>query len=240
MTARVMSVIVLSGLLWAGAMRARAEDSPATIVQHMRDTYAELGSYADTGTVLQEYGPDSRDQHSFSTFFNRAPRHFLMDFRKQSGDRIVIWGDPDAFHSWWKETGAQSEYPNPNNSNAIILNDFPTSGAATKVTSLLYAKANLASALSNLRDLALEGTEPFGDRKCYRLRGTASDFYGQSGREVNVRKITLWIDTQSYLLRQVREEAPAAPGSLDRTTTTYQPRANPQIPATSFAFTAPR
>src|SRR5438105_2666522 len=71
-------------------------------LQRARVAYAELRSYADTGVVLFEYGSSSKDRHSFSTYFNRTPRHFYFDFKKDVGDRYVIWGDPEAFHTWWK------------------------------------------------------------------------------------------------------------------------------------------
>ena len=90
----------------------RAEETPAAILEHTRSVYAALTSYSDTGAVLKEYSPTSRDEYSFATYFTRAPRHFMFDYRKPS-DRIVIWGDPDAFHVWWKATGQVSEYPIP-------------------------------------------------------------------------------------------------------------------------------
>jgi len=51
----------------------------------------------------------------------------MFDYRKpQRRPEIVIWGDPDAFHVWWKTTGQVTEYPNPKNTGAITLSDFPT------------------------------------------------------------------------------------------------------------------
>jgi outer membrane lipoprotein-sorting protein len=216
-----------------------ANESPEAILQHVRETYAAMQSYADHGVVIKEYSESTRDRHTFTTAFNRAPRHFLFDFHKQGGDRFVIWGDPGAFHTWWKTTDQQTDYPNPNNVNAINLNDFPTSGSATKITILLYPKAPLIGALTHFADPGLDGTEKIGGQECYRIVGRTSDIYGATGKEVALRKVTLWIDTKSLLIRQIREEAKATPGSINRLTTTFEPAANPSLPDTAFQFTPP-
>src|SRR5436309_2710724 len=85
------------------------------LFQRARATYAALRSYADTGIVLNEFGTATKERYRFTTFINRAPRRFYFDFQKESGDRYVIWGDPDVFHTWWKTTGLQDDYPNPSN-----------------------------------------------------------------------------------------------------------------------------
>lgn len=216
-----------------------AEDSPVAILEHTRSVYAALTSYSDVGTVLTEYSMTSRDQTRFSTYFTRVPRHFLFDYRKPAGDRLVIWGDPAAFHVWWKATAQVMEYPNPNNANAITLNDFPTGGAATKIPVLLYSKANLPGALQRFEPKSMTMQDVTG-HKCYRLEGTTSDTYGATGNQVNVRSLTVWIDASSYLVRKIVEQAPAAPKMLNRVTTTFDPQANPKLNDQVFEFAVPR
>ena len=100
-------VAAISAAAWiagSNVPRLRAADD---ILQRSRAMYGELRSYADTGVVLEEYGSGSKDRHAFTTNFNRAPRRFSFDFSKDGGDRYVVWGDPDAFHTWWKATGAR-------------------------------------------------------------------------------------------------------------------------------------
>lgn len=218
----------------------RAQEPSATVLEHTRSVYAALASYSDTGTVVREYSATSRDQTHFSTYFNRAPRHFLFDYRKPSGDRLVVWGDPDAFHVWWKATGQVTEYPNPSNTNAITLNDYPTGSAVTKISPLLYSKANLPGTLQRFEPQSTAATEDVSGHKCYRLEGTASDSYGSTGNNVNVRKVTAWIDASSFLVRKVVEQAPAAPGAINRVTTTFEPQANPKLNDQAFVFTAPK
>jgi outer membrane lipoprotein-sorting protein len=238
-----MRIVVVSAYLLLLLLRPallRAEDTPASILEHTRSVYAALTSYSDTGTVLKEYTQTSRDETRFSTYFTRAPRHFLFDYRKPAGDRLVVWGDPEAFHAWWKATAQVTEYPNPNNTNAITLNDFPTGGAVTKIPPLLYSKASLPGAMQRFEPKPMAATDDVVGHKCYRLEGTTSDTYGTTGNQVNVRNLTVWIDASSYLVRKILEQAPAAPGTLNRVTTTFDPQANPKLNDQLFQFAAPR
>jgi hypothetical protein len=202
--------------------------------------YAALSSYSDKGTVTKEYSATSRDTFSFTTHFNRSPRHFLFDFTKPSGDHLVIWGDPEAFHTWWKATGQTNHYPNPSNTNALTLNDYPTSSAISKIVPLLYAKAGLPGTIVQLVPGRLVGMEQVGGSQCFKLEGSANDSYGTTGNKVNLRTVTLWIDSASYLVRKVSEETPAPPGTLNRTTTTFDTQANPRLDDGAFKFTPPR
>jgi outer membrane lipoprotein-sorting protein len=227
-------------LLLVKPLAAHAAETPEAIVEHMRSVYAALTSYSDKGTVTREYSATSRDTFSFTTHFNRSPRHFLFDFNKPSGDRLVVWGDPDAFHTWWKAAGQTNHYPNPNNTNALTLNDYPTSGTISKIVPLLYAKAGLPGTIVQFVSKSQVGMEQVGGSKCFKLEGTASDSYGATGNKVNIRTVTLWIDSTSYLVRKISEETPASPGTLNRTTTTFDPQANPRLEDSAFKFTPPR
>jgi len=221
----------LLGYLAAASALAQNADE---IVQKMRDAYGVLNSYSDSAVIVREYG--ATDRHTFDTFFSRSPRHFLLDFHKQGGDRYVVWGDPDAFHTWWKTTMQTTDYPNPNNTAAITLSGPPTQDAIAKIPTLLYSKANLGGDFANFADSKLDGNEDIGGHACYRIAGKASDMYSATGKEVNIRKVVLWIDKQSFLLRQVREEWPPLGGTSTRVTTTYEPQANPPIEPAKFKF----
>ena len=220
----------------ASSSRTGAADD---ILQRMRAMYGELRSYTDMGVVLHEYGTSSTDRHVFATVFMRAPRGFLLDFRKQGGERYVIWGDPAAFHTWLKTTGQRFDYPNPDNAGAISLSGQNTAGASGKIPTLLYSKAALGGDFVNFIPATTDETETLDGHRCYRLRGRASDRYAATGREVNVRSMTLWIDVESLLIRKVFEEWVPLPGQRSRTITTYDPRANPTVDESRFRFTPP-
>jgi outer membrane lipoprotein-sorting protein len=230
-------MFVAAAVLCASPARAQ---KPEDILQKARDAYLALNSYADTAVILDEYGADSKDKHTFATSFNRAPRRFLLEFTKQGGDQFVIWGEPDAFHTWWKTTGQQTDYPNPQNIPAISLSGYNTKGAAMKVPTLLYGKSQLAAAMLAIADPVLDGTDQLAGRRCYRISGRASDTYTATGKEVNVHRVTVWIDTDSNLVRQVREEWKTTPGTISRVTTTYQPQANPTLAESRFKFVPPQ
>lgn len=206
------------------------------ILQKTRITYQELKSYADSGTVVNEYGTSSEDRHTFSTEFIRTPRHFLLDFHKQGGDHFVIWGDPDAFHTWWKATAQQSDYPNPNNIAAITLSSQSTAGSALKVPTLLYGKSPLAAAMLNIKSPALDGMEDVSGRHCHKITGQESDVYAATGHEVNLRSVTVWIDAESSLVRKIVEEWKPLPGQRNRMITTFEPQANPALDDAKFSF----
>jgi len=201
--------------------------------------YASLTSYSDTGTVVYEYGTSSKDRHTFTTYFSRAPRGYLFDFKKESGERFVIWGDPEAFHTWWSAIDSKSDYPNPNNTGAFTGADVHSTGVAMKITPLFYPKASMQGSFTNYNDAVTEGTEDIVGHKCHRLLGTARDIYGATGHESNARKMTVWIDADSLLIRKVVEEWKPLPGQISRTTTTYDPQANPAIDQSRFKFTLP-
>jgi len=228
-------LVLSTTVIFAGATLGQNAES---ILQKSRDTYSQMKSYTDNGQIVYEYGTSSEDKHTFSTAFNRSPRHLLLDFHKQGGDNYVIWADPDAFHTWWKTTGQQTDYPNPNNTPAINLSDYSTQGAALKIPSLLYAKAFGAVMLA-LHDPELDGTEDVGGHHCHRIVGRLSDVYAATQHEVNIRKATVWIDTDSFLIRKMIEESKASPGQRNRKITSFEPQANPNIDDAKFKFTPP-
>lgn len=210
------------------------------ILEAVYAKYAGLTSYSDTGTVTYEYGTDSKDTHRFVTLLNRSPRGYLLEFTKVSGERFVIWGDPEAFHSWWSAINSRSDYPNPNNTGAFTGSDVHTYGVAQKITALLYPKAQLPGSFGNMTDMVLAGTEDVDGHKCYRLEGRARDVYGATGRETNIRKIAIWVDVDSLLIRKVVEvPKEVLPGHIDKTTTIYEPLANPTIDQARFKFVPP-
>jgi outer membrane lipoprotein-sorting protein len=234
-TRRLAAMVVCAPLLMAPAARAQTTE---TILQKTRDTYAGLKSYSDSGVVLSEYGSSSKDRHTFTTYFNRAPRHFYFDFHKQGGDRYVVWGDPGAFHTWGATTGQQYDFPNPNNAPAINQSGYQTAGSVTKLPALLYGRDILQGIFTNLADPVLDGTEDAGGRKCYRLLGRSSDFYG-TGKEVNIHRLIVWIDAESFFIRKAVEEWKTLPGQVSRVTTTFEPQANPLLDESKFRFAPP-
>jgi len=236
---QIMGTTIFASFALSISLAAQALQDPAQILQKTRDAYVALKSYSDTGVVLHEYGTSSQDRHTFTTFLNRSPRGFMLDYRKQGGDRYVIWGDPEAFHTWWKVTGQQTDYPNPDNIGAISLSGQNTGGASMKIPTLWYGKSQLGAKMLDLADTVFDGIENLNGRRCYRVTGRASDTYGATGKEVNVHRVTVWIDSESFLVRKMLEEWKPLPGQRSRDTTTFEPQANPTLDAGRFKFAPP-
>jgi len=215
---------------------AVAEDG---LLERSRALYAGLQTYADSGSVLREYGQSSSDLHRFTTHFRRTPRGFVFDFTKQSRERYVVWGDPDAFHTWLSSTGQRFDYPNPRNATAISGSGVNTSDAVLKIPPLLYSKAALGGFFDSLGAVVTEGSEKVDGHPCVRLASTASTAYEATGKLANQRKVTVWIDSESLLIRQIREEWPPLPGQRSRVTTTIEPEANPKLDDNPLKFVVP-
>lgn len=239
--------ILIPSLLLAAALAAapkrddasrRAED----IWARSQAMYASLQSYADSGTVDVEYGSavdPSHDHHTFRTYF-RKPRFYFFDFYKSGdADRLVVWSDMNAFHGWWKTTGNETTYPKGAGSSAFVSSVYPTTGSIVMISPLIFPGAGLVGTLTEFGDQTDAGIEKVNGHACHKLVGVAKSTY-RSGYVTNVRKTTVWIDSVSFLVRRVREEARASVATnVSRTTTTFQPHANPTLDDAHFKFTAP-
>jgi hypothetical protein len=230
-------------LLWVAGLTAGSVGGAAeNVLARSHALYASLSSYEDTGEVVDEYGSaanPSRDRHTFTTYFNRKPRGFAFDFRKAGGDRYVIWGDPDAFHTWWRTTGGVDHYPNPSNIGAFTGSGYHTFSSATMIAPLLYGSSALSGDVAGLTDAVSEGAKDVSGHRCARFSGTLHDTYAATGREVNTRKVSVCIDPQSLLVLEVVEEWPPLPGQVRRITVTFQPHANSSVGTEHFRFTPP-
>jgi outer membrane lipoprotein-sorting protein len=238
---KILSRLMLATVVTcAAAQAAFAAPSADDILQRTRGMYTALKSYSDTGTVLFE-APNISERHSFASRY-QAPRSFYFDFKKAGNvDRYVIWSDAEAFHTWWMTTGVEDEYPKGSGTGAFSQADYLTAGSALLIPTLLFSQSGLAGPLTNLKDGVLDGTEKVASHPCYKIIGTTRDVYTATGREVNIRKLTLWIDTESLLIRKIFEDTPKGSPvrEFKHTTTAFEPQANPRVTAESFKFVAP-
>lgn len=222
---------------------ARAEGEAASgeeIWKKTVEAYSSLKSYSDTGTVIVEM-PGMKDTHTFKMRF-QTPRSYFFDFVKQDDvDRYVIWSDAQAFHTWWRTTQLEDEYPKGTGINAFSQADYLTAGSAMKVTPLIFAGSGLQGPFANYGDIQLEGTEKIGTNDCYRLIGITKDVYTATQREVNIRQMTVWVDVKTNMIRKVVEDSPKGtpPALIGQTTTTFEPVVNPKLTASQFQFEAP-
>jgi outer membrane lipoprotein-sorting protein len=242
---RIAGTAATIGLLAFGVSPSLpAAASQSDVLAKTKAVYAGLKTYADTGSVDYEFGPaksPSREHHTFKTFY-RAPREFLFDFvKQQNADRFVIWGDAEAFHTWWLSTGVQELYPKGQGAGAFAAAATPTSHAVMVIAPLLFAQAGLAGTLTEVVDIKAAGTETLNGHQCQKLVGVAKSVYAATGRETNIRPTTVWIDAETLLVRKVFEDSPQGTAASDllRFTTTFEPLANPPVDDARFRFTPP-
>lgn len=237
-------LVLITALLGTPARPPGRRGHVEDLLARARATYAQLKTYADSGTVEVPYGhanDPSHEVHAFRTYY-RAPRLFFFEFTRQAGtDRLVVWSDLEAFHSWWKSTGSLTDYPKGQGTTAFLLAESSTSHSVTQIAPLLFSTAGLTGTLTELGDVTAERIEMVGGYPCHKLIGVAQSTYGKTGHVVNVRRTTIWVDTASYLVRKVFEDSPAGtPASLvSRVTTTFTPHANPALSDERFRFAPP-
>ncbi|MCC6869044.1 MAG: hypothetical protein IT522_09490 [Burkholderiales bacterium] len=221
----------------AAGGHAAADD----ILARSRATYAALASYADSGTIDAEFGTAAglgREHHDFRTVF-RGPRQLLFDFTKANhADRFVVWSDAEAFHTWWKATGSIANYPKGQGLSAFVTGSVPTLGALTMVTPWLFPKAGLVGILTELSDVTEAGSDTIAGHPCRKIVGTAQSVYGATGHVTNVRRVAVWIDVATLLVRRIAEDA--SEGQIvSRRTYTFDPQANPTIDEAQLRFVVP-
>ncbi len=222
----------------AAATVSSAED----ILERSRAKYGALKSYSDNGTVTTEYrGPGATgsslvEHHTFTTYY-RAPRQFFFEFRKNpkdSKERYVIWcPDGEDFQDWWSATGNTSHHGR--NPNVFALASYPTKGSVLQIPPLLFPKAEMQGPISGLSKYHLAGTEDVNGRPCYKLVGELALAY-KTGAVTDAHPTMVWIEVETLLVRKVFDDT-STTGSLNTTTTTFEPQANPDLDDSRFRFT---
>lgn len=211
----------------------------AEVVAKMKAAYAGLKSYSDSGSVLTEDKPIGStmitEKHSFTTRF-AAPKKFRFDFRKQGGERFVVWSPGETFNSWWSATGVAEAYAQGQGVNAFAMAELPTVGSALMIPALLFQAAQLEGPLVGLEGVKLAGSEQVGGRATYKLTATVklNHWGGQS------RPTTVWVDAETFMVRKVVEDTPTGMGgATSRMTTTIDPKPNAATTAADFTFKPP-
>lgn len=226
---------------------ARPGDSGEALLARTRTAYASMHSYVDQGVVRTEYrgaaGPALVERHTFTTVY-RAPRLFLLDFRrdpKLPPERYVVWGDDEAFHTWWSETRVQQDFPKGRGATAFALSALPTHDVVTIIPPLLFANAGLQGAVANLTGVRDAGEETVDGSPCEKLVGELNLAY-RTGNVTGARKVTVWIDKGSSLVRRVFEDTPQGSGTgvVSTVTFTLSGTANPALDSSRFHFVPQR
>lgn len=231
---------------------AAAEPGGQDLLARSIALYPTLASYADTGTVVRE-APGIVDEWKFRTFFRRSSSDLLFDFQgvtstsagletDASAQRLVLWMISGELQSFNQSLGVHETIPRDSGNQPAALQRATsyTAGTSILVPSLLYARANLPGTLLQIADAKDEGFEAVDGHRCHKIAGVAALYY-QSGQRTQVRPVTVWIDSETLLVRKVFEGTPEGypAGSYSRLTITIEPQANPPLADDNFQFTVP-
>jgi hypothetical protein len=246
------TALIATGSLLLAAAPTPPDFDAEDVLARMRAAYPALDSYADSGTVLDE-APGFTDRYSFRTLYIREPRYLLIDhnfvaseykngFRLESKDRSVLWMEKGELQTWFSESDAHELYPSDGGKQVSALNNASagTGGISVLIPSHLYTKSNMVSVVHATTEPTADGFDTVNGRRCFRILGVERWRY-PSGQETGVRPITLWIDTETYLLQKILEDTPKGSprGHVSRRIITLKPEANPKLEPAQFHFVVP-
>jgi len=189
------------------------------ILDQMKRAYAECKSYRDSGVIKSVFfestgSPESTVEHSFTTVFER-PDRFRFEIKDEDDDKLVISVNGQNVQTWWDvEPGIQR----PESLELAMAQALGFAGADVgRIPALLmpeklegYGDLNIIDP-KLIEDGNLQGVE------CFRLEYNFRD-----------EQIVLWIDKQSYLVRQIDERMKTDGIRIERTTT-YEPTVDGKI-----------
>jgi hypothetical protein len=159
-----------------------------------------------------------------------------------SATRHVIWMFKGEMETYDFRTG-NHELVNAEGSGqvrALQNGSHAMQGMSMLIPALLYSQSRLPGTISQIEQATVAGVEEVDKRQCHKVVGVAAAYY-PSGQRTNIRPVTVWIDTETQLIRKVFEDTPKGypARSYQRKTITLQPQANPVIDDAKFQFKVP-
>lgn len=207
------------------ATPTKAPPSANEVIRRMAEVYATCRSYRDEGAVgmtFHEKSGDRFEEKPFTTEFIR-PSYFRFEYRTHfsaDGDwlRNFVW--LEGGKAWtWLSSGSGRRKEASSLDRALAPATGASGGSAHRVPKLLMPAEITGRTLVEMKEPKLEGTEAIEGKSCYRLTG----LYAPSDP-----RITIWIETDSFLLRRVSGSNTFPDFSLD-TVTVYSPAVNVEV-----------
>jgi outer membrane lipoprotein-sorting protein len=207
--------------------------SASEVLGRVQEVYAACESYRDTGVArvtTTASGMSRQDSQPFATAFVR-PDRFRFDFGGR-GPRVgelwvrpVIWFDGTTVRAFSPADGQPRTYPTV--AAALLDADTASAGTSVLVPHLLAPGALPGPPITNLLHPAVTGGEPIAGVECVKIEGRQEEVL-----------VTIWVDRQSFLIRQLTGTRLIESGTTE-TTITYQPELNPIIDAALFELRPP-
>ena len=226
-------------------------NSANAILERSMAAYQKLQTYSDSGTVTLVY--DNNTTYGvWRTHFQRKPNSFFFKFRELKVvhtsygttplNRELIWWLSNGKLETWNPQHKEHQVYIAGQHNQItpLRAELQTHGAITLIPTMFYSKAGLFGVLQEIVKLAEAGTEVVNGRNCHKLTGFAQSSY-PSGKTFNTRPVTIWIDTETMMIRKVFQDTPKGRGvgSVVRYTYTVFPEANPPLTPKHFQYKVP-
>ena len=199
------------------------------IVDRMVKTYAQCKSYRDSGVISSVFfknadSPEFTVEHSFTTAYVR-PDRLRFEIKDEDANRLLIVANRQNIQTWWDvEPGIQK----PESLELAMAQALGFTGAdVSRIPAMLMPQE-----LDGLADLEMIVPKQLEDAKlqdvvCFRLEYNYRD-----------EQFTLWIDQQSYLVRQINERIDADGITIERTTT-FDPMIDGKITGSMLEFDPP-
>lgn len=202
----------------------------SALLKRVTSTYQSYTSYQDTVQVITKGTTEWRQ--SFKTLFKR-PGHWRFDYFEyqtngtvnqcvlwKSGKNTFFWADADG--------GKPTVAPTVGlafGSMSMIAGDF-----VKIVPNLLDPKSVDSSAISRLTKLTLLPEAMLGKANCYRIVGTEPPY----------SKLTLWIDKNKLLIRQIVRDTTHPDVGKVSIQATFAADPNLKIAPSAFKFVPPK
>lgn len=212
------------------------------LVERMAATYTSCHSYMDEGEVTTVFIHKNNKRRTvirpFSTAFVR-PTDFRFEFRDRYQEdsewrHYIVWQGGESVQTWWSVQPDRE--PQPNLMRAIAGATGVSGGSAVTVPSLLMPDTIKRSGILSLADLEATGEETLENATAHKIEGNRRP-YERDGK-VYQSKLTIWINTQTFLLLKTFNRRQFEDFETE-STTTYRPQMNITVPPDKLAFNAP-
>jgi hypothetical protein len=246
---RVTLMAVIAALLAASASAqappAAADAGSMSAVQvllAMKKVYGNCRSYRDSGDVRRSSETDGGHFGSevpFATAFVRGGAfrfQFTDEGLGESASEYVVWSDGKDVRSWWDAQPGVRRVASLQ--EALDAASGISADSSLRVPGMLLP--HVVGGGAPLLDPERIGDDTDRGVPCLRIRGKGRRTpYTQTSGSITVTvqedTLTLWIDRATFLLRRV-EELQVMDTYRTRSTTTYEPQMNVEIPAAELAF----
>ncbi len=200
--ARLLAVWLSAPALWlsVAAPAAAGADNPQQIVAQMRQAYAALQSYSDTGVLLIHMPGDTAPQEiPFQTAFDR-PGKFRFAWTtshpyrplRHLETRHAIWSGAAGVYSWRQASGGEPTMKPIESLNLAMAAAAGVSGGASLTVAGLLMN-DVGPSMADIDWRQLVGNETVDGVDCHHI----------AGRHARLGQYDAWIGRHDHLLRKL-------------------------------------